>query len=57
MIAKCTCVHEYQDKLHGKNNRVCNVTFKKNLRCTVCSKEQTMKETLNPTSKPEKKKK
>lgn len=51
MIAKCTCVHEGQDNLHGKNNRVCNVTFKKNLRCTVCGKEQAMKETIKPEKK------
>lgn len=51
MIAKCTCVHEEQDRLYGKNNRVCNPTFKKNLRCTVCLKEQVMKEITKPEKK------
>lgn len=44
-IAKCTCVHESQDQLHGKGNRVHNPaaskagTSKTKWRCTVCGKE------------------
>ena len=34
----CTCTHEGQDKLHGKNQRVFNVlAHDKGYRCTVCS--------------------
>jgi len=46
MIKKCTCKNEYQDKKHGKNNRVFNATGKKNkqaktaYRCTVCGSEK-----------------
>jgi hypothetical protein len=38
-ITKCSCKHEYQDKLYGKGNRVCNETIKNKLRCTVCQRE------------------
>lgn len=40
-IVKCSCSHEYQDKLHGKGNRVANksaATPPKYV-CTVCGKE------------------
>jgi len=46
-ILKCDCVHEYQDKIHGKGKRVHN--FAKNAnnksggwRCTVCQKIKAM---------------
>lgn len=36
-IKKCKCVHEGQDKLHGKGNRVHNWAAKDSgWRCTVC---------------------
>ena len=41
LIKKCVCEHEYQDKIHGKNNRAMNDTGKskggsvKTYRCTV----------------------
>ena len=40
---KCKCVHEYQDKLYGKNIRVTTPTSRvypdgsQEVRCTVCS--------------------
>lgn len=37
-IYKCSCSHEYQDKLYGSGMRVQNVTVK-GYRCTVCSQE------------------
>lgn len=46
MIMKCRCEHKGQDKLHGKGNRVFNLTSKKKgvdkkfFRCTVCLQEQ-----------------
>jgi hypothetical protein len=46
-IMQCTCTHDSQDKLHGANNRVFNMTEKGKVadmrvwRCTVCSKEVT----------------
>lgn len=42
MIYPCTCTHEFQDKMYGKNKRVWNAmgaTGKNGIRCTVCSKE------------------
>jgi len=39
MILTCTCKHELQDKIHGKNRRVCNPTTKGTGRCTVCLSE------------------
>ena len=42
-ILTCTCEHEYQDKIYGKNKRVHNQTKKQDgkvWRCTVCSKER-----------------
>ena len=49
MIIKCTCQHEGQDKLHGKQMRVVTPTAKKagdvrTFRCTVCVKEHQAKE-------------
>ena len=32
---KCTCVHEYQDKVYGKGIRLFNVGTK-DAKCTVC---------------------
>lgn len=44
IVAQCNCYHIEQDKLHGKGNRVKNITTKskteKIYRCTVCEKEQ-----------------
>lgn len=41
-ILKCTCKHEYQDKVYGKQQRVHNAMKKESggqhWRCTVCSK-------------------
>ena len=39
MIIKCNCSSEYQDKEHGKGNRVCNESGNKDrsqATCTVC---------------------
>ncbi len=49
MILKCTCEHEGQDKLHGKNQRVHNETNKGQekqviWRCTVCQSTKTKQE-------------
>jgi len=47
-ILKCTCQHDYQDKIHGKNLRVMNMTTKNKsagmdtYRCTICLREQTV---------------
>jgi len=46
MIKSCTCKNEYQDKEHGKGNRVHNPTkkvagSKPVYRCTVCLQERT----------------
>ena len=42
-VISCTCQHEYQDKVYGKNKRLANKTQKGNqkdtYRCTVCGKE------------------
>lgn len=39
VISKCSCVHQYQDNLYGKGNRVCNPMKKDgDCRCTVCGK-------------------
>lgn len=41
MIKKCTCKHNYQDKIHGQGNRVHNPTKGRGSnvewRCTVCN--------------------
>lgn len=43
-IIRCDCVHEYQDKLYGKGNRVCNVMKNADkARCSVCSKVKDIK--------------
>lgn len=51
MIIKCVCVHEGQDKLHGKGMRVYNPGKDAGggvkWRCTVCQKETTVKENPN----------
>ena len=41
-IAKCECVHEYQDKRYGKGMRVHNTCGRdgKSARCTVCGKNR-----------------
>lgn len=39
MIAKCSCKHPGQDKLHGPGMRVMNES-KKGLRCTVCGSDR-----------------
>lgn len=44
MIKICTCKHEGQDAIHGKDKRVFNETGKgsgdyKVYRCTVCQRE------------------
>jgi len=49
-IASCTCKHEGQDALHGKQERVMNHTSTKvtdgsvEVRCTVCGKEKVIKQ-------------
>ena len=35
MIIRCTCEHEFQDKVHGRKKRVHN-QCNKGWRCTVC---------------------
>lgn len=45
MILYCSCIHQAQDELHGKNMRVHNYArnaFGKRggWRCTVCKKEK-----------------
>lgn len=49
-IIKCTCVHEYQDAVYGKWNRVMNPIGKGDKggkdgthRCTVCKKTYNVK--------------
>lgn len=46
MILKCDCTNDGQDKLHGKNMRVCNAHKSKSgrieYRCTVCKKEHSV---------------
>ncbi len=40
VVRKCTCQSEYQDRVYGKGNRICNETEKSSkVRCTVCGKE------------------
>lgn len=36
-VVKCTCKHEYQDKLYGAGNRVANEMRSGQLKCSVCS--------------------
>ena len=35
-IAKCTCKHDNQDKIHGISNRVFNNTSGGQGKCTIC---------------------
>lgn len=40
MILPCDCIHEFQDRTHGRGNRVMNESRKSgSYRCTVCKKE------------------
>ena len=52
-IIKCKCQHAFQDKTYGFSNRVHNET-KKGWRCTVCSNEvkigDTIKKEMNDAS-------
>lgn len=45
MILKCTCFHEYQDRIHGAGKRVHNPTVGSGgqtmWRCTVCKSERS----------------
>lgn len=48
VIMECTCEHEHQDKIHGKDEkakgkkmRVHNVGAK-TARCTVCQREKSL---------------
>jgi len=36
-ILKCTCEHEFQDKVYGKGMRVHNINKKGEAACTVCT--------------------
>jgi hypothetical protein len=50
MILRCTCKHEYQDKLYGKGMRVHNYApkgyqGKAGYRCTVCKVTRQANET------------
>ena len=54
MIAKCDCESDFQDSKYGKGQRVCNLTMKNQVRCTVCLKQQNNKE---PEKKQDKKSK
>ena len=41
MIAKCTCKHEQQDKIHGHGKRAHNpMKTPDKYRCTVCGDEK-----------------
>ena len=50
MIMRCTnlCVHVFQDKRYGRHKRVFNLmrddSSIKKARCSVCGKEQTVRE-------------
>lgn len=50
VILTCKCVHEGQDRLYGKNQRVGNLLAKdaksstSTYRCSVCGTEHTTKE-------------
>lgn len=39
-VIKCTCAHEYQDRVYGKGMRLANETSK-GYRCTVCGKDHS----------------
>lgn len=40
-ILRCTCKHEYQDKIHGRGLRVHTMKADKKYVCTVCRTERT----------------
>ena len=42
VIAKCDCVHEYQDKIHGKGKRLMNEDKSGDVKCTVCGKKSSV---------------
>ncbi len=47
-VMSCICLHDSQDKLHGKTNRVHNLAEKgqggdSGWRCTVCNNVQNSK--------------
>lgn len=53
-ILRCKCVHEAQDKLHGKGNRVFNAGGKNKettFTCTVCSSSQENRNVVAPKKK------
>ncbi len=39
---KCFCVHEQQDRMHGRGVRVANINAKNEGKCTVCSHKHTL---------------
>lgn len=42
-IIRCNCTHEFQDKTHGRQNRVhnrCGKEQRGGWRCTVCGNEK-----------------
>lgn len=45
-IKRCECVHEYQDEVYGKGNRLMNITRNTpteiKIRCTVCGREKSV---------------
>ncbi len=48
----CTCVHEGQDKMFGKRNRLHNLTKKEDWRCTVCGNIKTGTHSGKPPAMP-----
>lgn len=55
MILKCTCAHEGQDLLNGKQNRVHNPNKDKSkYRCTICGAEHNGVEKAVKVTKPTK---
>lgn len=40
MILMCVCIHDTQDRIHGRGKRVHNVTKAGTARCTVCKIEK-----------------
>ena len=51
-LCKCKCVSEYQDKMYGKNMRVCNTGAKAHS-CTVCSANHVQEENEEKLNKKE----
>ena len=40
VIKRCGCLHDYQDEIYGKGNRVHNLCkLGEEARCTVCAKQ------------------